>query len=1219
MAHGIEVCECPPEYNSTSCQNPRVGFYRWYKRDYITSTVIIDLIGEARRCECNGRAGSCDTETGWCKNCLENTAGPRCDICKEGYYGNPLYDHCYPCPCPKIGNNHAKSCFRLQSYAYHAHNGSAHFHCECLKGYTGSKCDRCDYGYYGTPWEVGGYCVPCKCNLFGSVSDECDEITGQCNCRPGVTGKDCSKCEERHIITNRGCTSCMDGCTGVLLTDTDIISSNLTSLRIDPGAVLTWIRLRNMDIESGVAKARSDMAQGISRFLEDLPQHQSLAGMMFYRVAELKTQCEKNERDDAGWLANAATMSLGEITNSRRQIQEVISSLMNYAGDTSEPEVGSGGAQNEANNIISSLEETSIHLKEMTADAEMELETVNDLFGVILSRINASGSGHAVVAEMKRKLVNVDELLAHVDEKLSGTREVMTLSQRLFKSVLDTESVIEDMVLNFDMKEVLTATKLSDGANMAIEVDQVLLQIEDMLRDFRNTTKELEIRDNLLFDKVPLFRVLYAQPAFDYELELTLRSRYIKTLFDFAILNDSDSIQAVSEFTRMKDAFLSAFQLATNASLVANQSGTKIQELFAAYSIPEVSENSSTLLDLSVATSISLNDKLKRKLVECETSTRNTNEQINTAKETLNRLSFKLDGILEENMKLDELLSRILEISMTASEVMAGVLELEQKIHLEIKSKLDGIKGGEGGSISGAFEAIQVGHGIPAIASEIESSTRRQQNMSTKRESVEDRSRYLKALIKQARHKSNSVGVALGPNENGTCLRVYSWPSVDDATLLVFNFAPVRPEDSLLLYWPSSAKGDFISVEMINLHIKASWDLGSGLRTLIHPLKMSYLNDEADDPDNWYEIRLDRVGSSVTLNVGPVTIDHVASVGRSTPIKYQNMDEEATLLDLTTYDPLYIGGMTADIRPGLVNNGLFSGCIHNLRLNHQPVGLWNYLETEGCAPCVQCSTDLPENVAATGELEYYFDGRGYSVMSRIKSQTFNSRFFDVSLEFKTFAENGLLFLTVNETTGQFISLELKEGNVLMQIKHGWDDAHNSLQVQGRDSNMYNSGDWVVVRGIWVFQKGTQTLKLIVGQQDFSQKKASSSSLSLKLFEAKYQIGGMFPAFASHKWNDILTMVPYVGCMRNILVDGSTYDPLSGHYFGVQSPCSGRSVFLMSFEGDGFAEFGSRPIEKNFKLGFSFKTTEPTGLLLLSTFAKSVSSYYLQLKTTNVKS
>lgn len=51
------------------CMSERVSFDDKTKfcRDYITSTVIIDLVGEARPCECNGRSNSCDTETGFCQ------------------------------------------------------------------------------------------------------------------------------------------------------------------------------------------------------------------------------------------------------------------------------------------------------------------------------------------------------------------------------------------------------------------------------------------------------------------------------------------------------------------------------------------------------------------------------------------------------------------------------------------------------------------------------------------------------------------------------------------------------------------------------------------------------------------------------------------------------------------------------------------------------------------------------------------------------------------------------------------------------------------------------------------------------------------------------------------------------------------------------------------------------------------------------------------------
>ena len=96
-ARGIEKCECPSKYMSSSCQNPGSGFYRWYKvrltplisglwsgifsyldvllyhlflilkEYYITSEEIIDLVGDSQKCACNERAKQCHPETGECQ------------------------------------------------------------------------------------------------------------------------------------------------------------------------------------------------------------------------------------------------------------------------------------------------------------------------------------------------------------------------------------------------------------------------------------------------------------------------------------------------------------------------------------------------------------------------------------------------------------------------------------------------------------------------------------------------------------------------------------------------------------------------------------------------------------------------------------------------------------------------------------------------------------------------------------------------------------------------------------------------------------------------------------------------------------------------------------------------------------------------------------------------------------------------------------------------
>lgn len=78
--------------------------------------------------------------------------------------------------------------------------------CYCREGYTGPLCDRCARGYFGNPHEPDGKCESCDCNIEGIVSDECDYLNGQCNCKKGVTGRRCDKCElPRHLLIDYEC------------------------------------------------------------------------------------------------------------------------------------------------------------------------------------------------------------------------------------------------------------------------------------------------------------------------------------------------------------------------------------------------------------------------------------------------------------------------------------------------------------------------------------------------------------------------------------------------------------------------------------------------------------------------------------------------------------------------------------------------------------------------------------------------------------------------------------------------------------------------------------------------------------------------------------------------------------------------------------------------------------------------------------------------------
>ena len=46
----------------------------------------------------------------------------------------------------------------------------------------------------------------CNCNVLGSQRPDCEQMTGRCVCRPGVTGQKCNLCPNGKRLSPTGCT-----------------------------------------------------------------------------------------------------------------------------------------------------------------------------------------------------------------------------------------------------------------------------------------------------------------------------------------------------------------------------------------------------------------------------------------------------------------------------------------------------------------------------------------------------------------------------------------------------------------------------------------------------------------------------------------------------------------------------------------------------------------------------------------------------------------------------------------------------------------------------------------------------------------------------------------------------------------------------------------------------------------------------------------------------
>lgn len=185
---GNEIhCECKPGYTGPRCESCANGFYGQPE----------NLGDVCKPCECSGNIipedqGSCDTRTGECLRCLNNTFGAACNLCAPGFYGDAVkLKNCQSCDCDDVGT---QECDPFVGK------------CTCNENVIGERCDRCKPDHYG--FESGVGCRACDCGA-ASNSTQCDAHTGHCACKPGVTGRQCDRCAVDHWnYAKEGCTPC---------------------------------------------------------------------------------------------------------------------------------------------------------------------------------------------------------------------------------------------------------------------------------------------------------------------------------------------------------------------------------------------------------------------------------------------------------------------------------------------------------------------------------------------------------------------------------------------------------------------------------------------------------------------------------------------------------------------------------------------------------------------------------------------------------------------------------------------------------------------------------------------------------------------------------------------------------------------------------------------------------------------------------------------------
>ncbi|XP_006887813.1 PREDICTED: laminin subunit gamma-2 [Elephantulus edwardii] len=176
----VEQCVCPAGYKGQFCQDCASG----YKRD----SARLGPFSTCMPCNCPG-GGACDPDTGDCYSGDENP-DIECADCPIGFYNDPQDPRsCKPCPC-----RNGFSCSVMPETEEVVCNN-------CPPGVTGARCELCADGYFGDPFGERGPvrpCQPCQCNnnVHPSASGNCDQLTGRClKCIHNTAGFHCDQCK----------------------------------------------------------------------------------------------------------------------------------------------------------------------------------------------------------------------------------------------------------------------------------------------------------------------------------------------------------------------------------------------------------------------------------------------------------------------------------------------------------------------------------------------------------------------------------------------------------------------------------------------------------------------------------------------------------------------------------------------------------------------------------------------------------------------------------------------------------------------------------------------------------------------------------------------------------------------------------------------------------------------------------------------------------------
>ncbi|KAK3929045.1 Laminin subunit alpha [Frankliniella fusca] len=1238
-------CDCKEGYFGATCQSCAAGYYG-----------KPETLGDyCKPCVCNNNidpsdASSCDSVTGECMSCLNNTFGESCQYCAPGFYGDAIVrKDCQSCICDTCGtaqcNNFSGICECKPNVAGEKCDTCAPDHygfgtcqgcspcdcglasdstqcddvtgqCRCKPGVTGRTCDRCKPGY----WNYGPEgCVSCGCNSDYSIGVGCNAATGQCECLPGVIGEKCDHCPYRWVLKHdEGCFEC-DACTHGLLNVTDELAGTIDPQRADfESAAASHFTQKRLEYINDTAFDMSPTVQNLERVDFD---------PITKAIQELTKDAEQHSRNGAYKLETAEqTAPTGGAVH--QALLNLEKSIL-VASDKAEATV------QDINNITFSLEagtgtqiEYSISKGEKLlneiedhdfSEAETEADRILEKAGLIkedMAKFAEPVNNHSrLLLELQKQLNEFNDKLENLknnsDSSLKLTTDTNILTEKnknaQVKNKVNAVNQLAESAQNIldDAKQLLakTASLILDAKKDFSDIEQVATRVVAIKNSLNDSINEQRVKLSELedvYEGADVHAALLANRAAELERQLSPardQSQYALTAANAFV----DIVNATQEALKTAQ---DAYQAAQNASDMLTGLGNNTsssQERSA-----ELLQNARSKLEEAQGT-------LSPKLKMAKNNVMFVTDLTSSGQKGIDDIERGLANIPTQSLidpvnKAGEESARAQESVQDAVSGISDILTMlpEQS---QMAKQVPKDVGDSHDAISQADNQLRNLPMVKIFNDAVEHVSRRQEALNTSANGARNSIEELKQKVAEARENVNRhvkfvnfayiyQPVNLGFYQIKVGVRFYQ-----DTTL------QLRNPESLSQQTTSSRVSVYFKTERPNgfiLYLGNERDSNRKLRS-VKPRRTKTDDYLALVIENGYPVLIIDLGSGPTH----VIVDKIVSDGKWYQAIIERIGKSARLTireegsngeQILHSREDIISGTNSILNLDPEHSKLFVGGFLNFRIQDEIKESYFDGEMEelviGDTPVSLwsfVSGSLNRNLtgaSARKQLVNLTPTNGYRFNGSGHIALDGKPYLQkersaVQFRFQTKARFGLLFLIGNDR--QFSSVELRDGRVLYQFNLG----DGPVRILSPEGVKYNDGKWHIVEAA---RDGTVGLLKIDGEE--SAKAQSGGSIDELTPTNEVYFGG-YPD--SHPYNDV-TNLGFDGCIDNIQIDSGTVD-LSKNFVGQIS---------FSEKAPGYLRWSKVQANDEIQLNLRFKTSSTPGLIAYITDEDQTSTLSLYM-------